>query len=272
MKKSNMKMGLIVGGCTAALAVGGALAFLTDTATVTNRFNIVDALEIEVTEPGWEELPDTDDNGIPDVAEETTPGETFTKDPQVTNTAGTEAWIFARVDVPRAEVAVVDEDGTVQPAAETPLFSFDVNAEWTAMGDPVVSADGDTISYWFKRTGKLAVGATTGAIFDDVTYANVVEGEIGSNQEMDVVVTAYAIQTEGFDTADDAWTAYTEQNKDGVLDGVQLPTVQSMNSLELGDGTETTEDETETADETVDETVDETEVVENVDDEEAPRI
>lgn len=269
MKKSNMKMGLIVGGCTAALAVGGALAFLTDTATVTNRFNIVDALNIEVTEPGWEELPDTDEDGIPDVAEETTPGETFTKDPQVTNTAGTEAWIFARVDVPRAEVSVVDEDGTVQPAAETPLFSFDVNSEWTAMGDPVVSADGDTISYWFKRTGKLGVSATTGAIFDSVTYANVVEGEIGSNQEMDVVVTAYAIQTEGFETADAAWAAYTEQNKDGVLDGVQLPTVQSMNSLELGDGTETVDESEETVDETVDESQD---VVENTEDEEAPRI
>lgn len=227
MKRNNAKMAVIVGGCCAALAVGGALAFLTDTDSVTNRFNVVDALQIDVTEPGWDGLPDEDEDGIPDAAEETTPGETFTKDPRVTNTSGVEAWIFARVDIPVETVRVIEEDGTVSESAATELFSFTKNAKWTQMGDVVMSDDGDTASYWFKYDDKVGVGQSTGTIFDTITYANVVEGELSGNRELDVVVTGYGIQTEGFDTADEAWEAYAEQNKDGVLNGVKLPVIES---------------------------------------------
>lgn len=209
---SKAKVALIGASCAALVAAGGTLAYLTDTDSVTNQFHAIDAIDIEVVEPGWDGLPDTDDDGVPDEAEETVPNKTITKDPAVVNHAGTEAWLFARVDIPVANVQTVGEDGQIQAAADTELFTFVKNEGWTQIGTPVLNDAKDTMSYWFSWDDKVAVEAQTDAIFDEVTFANLVEGQLLGDKDLEIDIVGYGIQTAGFDTAKEAWAAYVGQN------------------------------------------------------------
>ena len=54
--------------------VGGAIAYFTDTDTRTNTFTI-GSVDITLTEDGWDALADTNNNDIPDAAEDMMPGE-----------------------------------------------------------------------------------------------------------------------------------------------------------------------------------------------------
>lgn len=72
----------------AAMAIGGTMAFLTDSEQVTNHFSLGD-LDITIDEPHWDD--DGDDNSTPDDSsddtpgdgEELVPGDTKDKDPTV---------------------------------------------------------------------------------------------------------------------------------------------------------------------------------------------
>lgn len=74
MKKSKkIAIGVLTISLVAATAIGGTLAFLTDSEKVTNTFDITD-LDIKIEEPNWD----------PEEGEELTPGDTLYKDPTVT--------------------------------------------------------------------------------------------------------------------------------------------------------------------------------------------
>ncbi len=74
MKKSKkIAIGVLTISLVAATAIGGTLAFLTDSEKVTNTFDITD-LDIKIEEPNWD----------PEEGKELTPGDTLYKDPTVT--------------------------------------------------------------------------------------------------------------------------------------------------------------------------------------------
>ena len=82
------------------VAVGGAIAYFTDTDTKTNTFTIGN-VDISLTEDGWDALADANNNDIPDVAEDMMPGESVTKDPTINNlSTKNPAYVFAKVEVP----------------------------------------------------------------------------------------------------------------------------------------------------------------------------
>ena len=82
------------------VAVGGAIAYFTDTDTKTNTFTIGN-VDISLTEDGWDALADANNNDIPDVAEDMMPGESVTKDPTINNVSTKNpAFVFAKVEVP----------------------------------------------------------------------------------------------------------------------------------------------------------------------------
>lgn len=85
MKNKKVKILLTAGALAGILATGGVLAYFTDQDDGVNKFT-VGRVEIDLQEPEWEEKPDTDGNDIPDEAEEMTPNQTISKDPQVENT------------------------------------------------------------------------------------------------------------------------------------------------------------------------------------------
>lgn len=90
MSKRKLTIGILSICIICALAIGGTLAFLTDSEKVTNTFSIGD-LDITIDEPHWNdegtpddpETPDTDES-TPGDGEDMTPGDTKVKDPTVT--------------------------------------------------------------------------------------------------------------------------------------------------------------------------------------------
>lgn len=204
-------------GCTlAVIGVGGTLAYLTDTDTATNRFSVSSALDIELLEPSWQTT-DEDANGIPDAAEQVVPLQSVAKDPQIRNTAGTEAWAFLEVAVPTENVRVVEEDGSLSVAENHPLFTYETNIGWseiesTSYYDPETK----TTKRFYVWSEPLGVGETTGSLFDEVTLINLANGQLGGTEGKaigtQIDVTAHAIQTDGFANWKDAWSALTTQS------------------------------------------------------------
>jgi len=98
MKNTNRKNSkkIVIGALSiclvAAMAIGGTMAFLTDSEQVTNHFSLGD-LDITIDEPGWEddthENPDDPDGpDEPGDGEDLVPGDTKDKDPTVTAVEG----------------------------------------------------------------------------------------------------------------------------------------------------------------------------------------
>ncbi|MBO5449603.1 MAG: hypothetical protein J5994_09770 [Ruminococcus sp.] len=98
MKDANRKNSkkIVIGALSiclvAAMAIGGTMAFLTDSEQVTNHFSLGD-LDITIDEPGWEddthENPDDPDGpDEPGDGEDLVPGDTKDKDPTVTAVEG----------------------------------------------------------------------------------------------------------------------------------------------------------------------------------------
>ncbi|MDO4501816.1 MAG: SipW-dependent-type signal peptide-containing protein [Coriobacteriia bacterium] len=198
----NRVKALIIGGCTAALMVGGSLAFFTDMDQVQNDFTIADSLKIQVVEPNWN----------PQNAQGLAPLATVAKDPAVKNVSGVPAWMVAQVKVPVATVMVVNDQGARVEKTNAELFTYTLNTDgWTELGQPDV--DGGFATHTYLAKNSVAVGGSTPNLFDQVQLINLVEGQLKGdalNQQIDVV--GYGIQTEGFDSASAAWTAYQKQN------------------------------------------------------------
>lgn len=204
--------------CTVAVAgvvgISGILAYLTDTDTATNNFT-VGKVEIELQEPTWDAANDENSNDIPDVAETLAANATIAKDPQVQNIGKNDAYVYLKVTVPKDTVIVAQADGTRLPEAVTELFSYEVNEGWTEIpSQKVEGTDSNTYVYYYNE--KLAPDAVTAKpLFNEVTLANVIEGEIDlSSQQIDI--DAYAIQSDNLPadtTIEGAYTIYVNQNK-----------------------------------------------------------
>lgn len=210
---------LIMGGALACLAgVGGIMAYFTDNDVADNNFTI-GKIDIDLEEPTWDRLPDTDGDEVPDEHEDILPNETIAKDPQVKNTGVNAAFIFMEVKVPYANVVTANADGTKNAAADTELFSYTVNPGWVEVGEGTKNADG-TVTHLYAYGSStamtsLAANATTPTLFDAVTFANVIEGQGLEESTKTINIKSYGIQTtnvNGGVTAPDAvWQVVNNQ-------------------------------------------------------------
>ena len=183
--------------------IGGAIAYFTDTDQKTNTFTI-GSVDITLTEDGWDALPDTNDNDIPDAAEDMMPGESVTKDPLVNNVSTkNDAYVFAKVEVPCTTI--------VAPATTSEeLFTYTTNAGWTELSTAAVACtSGETAThvYYYGTNGTLTTLAkaanastptsTSNPLFSTISLRSTLKGNEGLTGEKQVVVTGYGIQTEG---------------------------------------------------------------------------
>ena len=183
--------------------IGGAIAYFTDTDQKTNTFTI-GSVEISLTEEGWDALPDTNDNDIPDAAEDMMPGESVTKDPLINNdSTKNDAYVFAKVEVPCTTI--------VAPATTSEeLFTYTTNAGWTELSTAAVACtSGGTAThvYYYGTNGTLTTLAkaassttptsTSNPLFSTISLRSTLKGNEGLTGEKQVVVTGYGIQTEG---------------------------------------------------------------------------
>lgn len=225
MRKNKSKITGVIAiiSLIAVALVSGILAYLTSTDTKTNEFTI-GSVKIKLLEPAWngEGVVDTDGDGIPNFAENVAPNAVIPKDPQIKNTGENSAYVYLKVTVPVRKVKVASSDGTLlsEEATDTPLFKYTVNSEdWTEITSASEEIKNDsnevieeTHVYYYKE--KLEKNQTTSPLFENVTFANIVDEPVEPLGKYVVQVDAYAIQSENLDgaTIEGAYAIYVNQN------------------------------------------------------------
>lgn len=207
-----MVKGIALAAMLAALAAGGTAAYLTDFETATNSFT-VGKVDIELDEPNWK----------PDDNTKIVPTQVIKKDPFIKNRGINEAFVYLEVSVPVRNVITAAQDGTRNALAKTELFSYTKNKEWTQLERKAI---GQNMVYTYAYNHILKPGEKTTTLFNTVTFANIIEGQLDT-QQLDMPVRAYAIQSTNAgedkttipEQAAAAYQKYVNQNK-GLSGGV----------------------------------------------------
>ena len=212
-----------------AASVFGTIAYLTDDEAVTNTFTVVSVKltldEADVKTDGTYVTDKT--NRVQANEYHLLPGHTYIKDPTVTVDAKSEAaYVRMMVQVEKIEQlkkALPNEDDTAKyyGADDTFLLQMlcvdeDGNSTWDGDSWTFVKYHPDTATYEFRYKEIVAKSDTATelpALFGKIT----VPGEIDNThlaclKDVKIIVTAHAIQADGFDTADAAWAAFGTQN------------------------------------------------------------
>ena len=228
MKKKNLDKIVVAGALVGCMTIGAISAYFTDADTATNTFT-VGKVSIDLQEPGW--VPPSD----------ITPEQEFAKDPKIMNDGINDAFVFAEVIVPYANVVTANEDGTKNPAADTELFSYDLKDGWVEVGTPEKDETTKTVTHLYaygteSAMTALAKDTETPSVFDYVKFANLVEDQSFEGTELDVVVNAYAIQTanindskdvldgdnaDGVTAPDAVWSVLSAQTPDTAVEGTE---------------------------------------------------
>ena len=185
--------------------ITGTMAYLTDYDAVTNEFT-VGKVDIDVSEPTWN--PEDNDDLLPT--------QEINKDPRITNSGINEAYVYLEVSVPVRSLITADASGNRIEEAPIELFSFQADENWTLMDS--YEKESNKI-YIYSYNEILVPEETTTALFEKMTFANVVEGQI-DGQTFEIPVRAYAIQTTNTggdgesvpEQARNAFEAYINQN------------------------------------------------------------
>lgn len=194
-----------------AASVMGTLAYLTaKTDAVKNTFT-VGKVEIELDEAevdaygkmveGAKRVTKNDYKLIP--------GHTYIKDPVVTVKSGSEA-SYIKMTVTFSKANELDDIFAPNGAELTSIFNGYVGANWIAKGSTKdTTANTRTYEFWYKE----AVGALNGevkleALFDSITVpGEITQEQLATINDMTINVQAYAIQADGFQTAEEAWNS-----------------------------------------------------------------
>lgn len=242
MKKTTKA--LLLTACALVLVIGsvfGTLAYLTSQDSVTNTFavgNVAITLdEARVNEDGT--YVENHDTRAKENKYHLLPGHTYSKDPTVTVTAGSEdAYVRMIVTVknidqlmralPQTET-IQGEDGTTSQVAypenqkyygEDDTFLLQMlcggwDADTWLFEGYTEKADG-TEGYYEFRYKEVVKKSETATKLDDLFETITVPGEIDNKHlayldDVEIVVNAHAIQADGFADANAAWTAFGEQ-------------------------------------------------------------
>lgn len=165
---------------TAAVAVGGTLAWLQDTSeTVTNTFTWSEGNNINLT------LDETTGNDYTIV-----PGATEAKDPTLHLTTETESYVYVLINNELGDAVTMNE----------------LTANWTKMDTATLpeGMSGD-LYYW-------TAGATTTndnmSVFDTITYSTALDETSGAALDgKKIIITGYAVQASAGRDAVAAWNA-----------------------------------------------------------------
>ena len=220
MKMNKKLRRILLTVCSAALlvcvTVGATVAYLTSTDTVTNTFTVgkvaINLDEADVDEYG-NVLKDKDDKVLPRVKENTyklMPGHTYTKDPTVTVLKGSET-SYVKMTVTFTMSSQLDAIFAPNGANMTSIFDGYDSTNWIYKGNTEdTTKNTRTYEFWYKETvTALESDVVLDALFDQIVVpGTITNAQIDTIKDMTITVKAYAIQADGFDTADKAWAAY----------------------------------------------------------------
>lgn len=219
MKKVSKTLLLVL--CAVLLVVGsvmGTLAYLQDTTEVAENTFTSGHVYIDLTEKDWDKDADETDNRTDIVVGETRdlkneyeliPGRTVDKDPMVTVKADSEeAYVYMTVNVDNLSklTAILDDSSYYVDNVfliQNLVTGYDA-ATWKYVG-----FENDTYLFVYKETVTTKDGDAKNLepLFTQVTLpgAEFTNENIDDIKDVTINITAYAIQAEGFDSAEHAW-------------------------------------------------------------------
>lgn len=191
MKKMKKLLSLLcVMVLTAAIAVGGTLAYLTSQDSVTNTFTVGKvAIVLDEADTDGSKTNTTVEGRDKANAYKLYPGQSYAKDPTITVAADSEeCWLFVKVTNGIEEIE--DSENTIAYQMAT--------KGWTLVG-------GETDVYTLAETKNAG---ETAVVFDSFKITGNVDNDtLADYADEQITVIAYAIQAEGFATAQGAWEA-----------------------------------------------------------------
>lgn len=194
-----------------AASVLGTMAYLTSTDKVTNTFT-VGQVKIKLDEA----KANADGSLVPgaDRVKENSykllPGHTYNKDPMVTVVKGSED-SYVKMTVTFSKADELDAIFAPTGADLTSIFNGYDSATWIYKGNTKDDvANTRTYEFWYKDTvGAPDADVALDALFDSITVPGTITNEqLASIEGMTITVNGYAIQADGFDSAEDAWAAF----------------------------------------------------------------
>ena len=199
---------------TAALAVGGTLAYLTSQDSVTNTFTVGN-VQIKLNEA----KANTDGTLVEGAdrvkanSYKLLPGHTYNKDPMVTVLKGSES-SYVKMTVTFTKAAELDAIFAPNGANLTSIFNGYDSNNWIAKGDTKDTENNTrTYEFWYKETVAAPdADVALDALFDSITVpGSITNAQLATIEGMTITVNAYAIQADGFANAEAAWAAYAAQ-------------------------------------------------------------
>lgn len=246
MSKKKLTIGILSICMISALAIGGTLAFLTDSEKVTNTFSMGD-LDISIDEPHWndEGTPDdpttTDtDESTPGDGEDLTPGDTKVKDPTVKAEVNDSYMRVVMNVIDKDSGEVITDTERLNLILQTIRYDNSYDAE----GDPATTginpsekykladlADYPTVNTDFTLDNAKSTAGTYCYNYNEilkegetaVLFTNVVIPTDWDQDELEVLgqykieVYAQAIQTDNFADADEAFAALDAEIEAGTV-------------------------------------------------------
>lgn len=161
------------------------MAFLTDTDKVTNTFT-VGRVDISLDEAPVDEYGDVvQGKRVQANKYKLIPGHEYAKDPTIHVEEGSEdCWLFVKVQNGLLNAEAADDN---------------IDSQMAERGWTLVSGTTDIYSYKETVSAKENV-----VVFERFTIGGTVD--VADYEDAEIVITAYAIQADGFNTAADAWT------------------------------------------------------------------
>ena len=161
------------------------------TKSINNNLTVGD-VKIDLIEPKWDKLSPEDKIVYP--------GKSVIKDPQIKNIGNTPIYVYIKVLIPRAEIRTVTKEEKINDSSMSDLFSFTTSGMWTLV-DEKTSSDSEFSEKVYGYIPPLQPSETTvPSLFSSVRFADIVEGTLPMNTELEIKLTAMAIQTEYLET------------------------------------------------------------------------
>lgn len=207
------KKALLMMLCAVMLVVAsvmGTMAYLTSQDSVTNTFtvgNVQIKLDEAKANPDGALVQGAD--RVKANSYKLLPGHTYNKDPMVTVLKGSES-SYVKMTVTFTKAAALDE--IFKPGADMmSIFKGYDSTNWIYKGNTENTTDNTrTYEFWYKETvAALDADVALDALFDSITVPGTITNtQLATIAGMTITVNAYAIQADGFATADAAWAAY----------------------------------------------------------------
>ena len=210
-----MKKKILVACLCVALAVltiaGTTLAYLTSKDTVTNTFTVGNVqIKLDEAKANADGTLVEGADRVKTNSYKLIPGHTYNKDPMVTVLSGSES-SYIKMTVTFTKAAELDAIFAPTGADLTSIFNGYDSTNWIYKGNTEdTTANTRTYEFWYKE----AVAAPTAdvaldALFDQIKAPDsLTNSDLNNLKDLKITVNAYAIQADGFATAEAAWAAF----------------------------------------------------------------